>query len=184
MRTRIEADEGARTTLFPDDPTSIRSAPGASNRRLRSIPPGQTFWVLNGPECVQNINWWLIAGYDEDGSWSGWIGEGENNTYWVEPYDTGPMACPGAPAPRMVPGEGGRITLSPPLPSRVRSSPERLSNNQIGQLQPGESFEVVSGPVCDEANHWRWWLVENRKVEGWVAEGEIGQYWMERWTYP
>jgi hypothetical protein len=184
MRTRLEPDEGARTMLFPDEPTSIRIAPGTSSRRLRSIPPGQMFWIWDGPECVDNINWWLIEGVDEDGSWQGWIAEGQGGTYWVEPYETGPIDCPGAPPPRLVPGEGGRITLSPPLASRVRSSPERIDGNIIGQLQPGESFEVISGPVCDEENGWRWWLVSNRKIEGWVAEGLVGEYWMEPWTYP
>ncbi|MBN1565410.1 MAG: protein kinase [Anaerolineae bacterium] len=184
MPVRLAVDAGARTTLYPDELTTIRSAPGVTNNRLRTIPPGQTFWVREGPVCVGDINWWLIEGVDEDGSWTGWIGEGQNDTYWVETYDTGPIDCPDAPAPRLVPGAGGRITLSPPLPSRVRSSPERLSTNQIGSLQPGERFEVISGPVCDEKNNWRWWLVKNSEVEGWVAEGVAGEYWMEPATYP
>ncbi len=184
MRTRLEPDEGARTTLYPDEPTRIRSGPGTGSRTLREIPPGQTFWVEDGPECADNINFWYIQGIDEDGLWNGWIGEGGGGTYWVEPYETGPVECPGAPAPRLVPGDGGRITLSPPLPSNVRSSPTANEDNRIGQMQPGETFEVVSGPVCDEDRGWRWWQIRNFNIEGWVAEGPIGEYWVEPWTYP
>jgi serine/threonine protein kinase len=181
MRTRLTANEGARTTLTPDTPTRVRQTPGLSASTLRQIPPGLMFWVMSGPQCVDNVQWWQIEGVDQSGLWTGWIGEGQNNTYWIEPYDTGPIDCPGAPPPRLVPGNTGRVTVSPPLPSRVRSSPEKASDNVIGQLQPGDTFEVITGPVCDIQNHWRWWQVRGRSVEGWVAEGPIGEYWMEPW---
>jgi hypothetical protein len=181
LRTRVTVNEGARTTLSPDSPTRVRRSPGLSASTLRQIPPGQMFWVTSGPQCVDNVQWWQIEGYDQSGSWTGWIGEGQNNQYWIEPYDTGPIDCPGAPPPRLVPGETGRITVNPPLPSRVRSSPTKTSDNVIGQLQPGATFEVITGPVCDMINHWRWWQVRGRSIEGWVAEGPIGEYWMEPW---
>jgi serine/threonine-protein kinase len=181
MATRMRASEGGRTTLFPDSPTRIRQSPGTSAATLRSISPGQMFWVASGPVCANSINWWQIIGYDLNGLWNGWIAEGQSGQYWIEPYNTGPIDCPGAPPPRLVPGEGGRVTVSPPLPSRVRSAPTTAESNVIGQLQPGETFDVVSGPVCDEANEWRWWLVSNVRIEGWVAEGPLGEYWMEPW---
>jgi hypothetical protein len=139
------------------------------------------FWVTEGPQCADDVQWWMVQGTDQFGSWSGWIGEGMDGTYWIEPFDTGPSDCPGAPPPRLIPGETGRVTVKPPLPSRVRSSPKRDANNQIGTLQPGATFEVISGPVCDTSNGWRWWLVRTPTLEGWVAEGPTGEYWMEPW---
>ncbi len=181
MRARVARNGGARTTLLPDDPTRIRRTPGFSGGTERSIPPGQMFWVADGPQCVDDVLWWLVQGVDQAGSWSGWIGEGMDGTYWIEPFVTGPVECPGAPSPRLVPGETGRVTVDPPVPSRVRSAPKIDTNNQIGTLQPGTTFEVITGPVCDTANGWRWWQVRTPSLEGWVAEGPAGEYWMEPW---
>jgi hypothetical protein len=181
MGRRLEVGEGARTTLFPESPTTVRQYPGTSAPRERTIPPGLMFEVIDGPECANGIWWWGIAGYDEDGSWTGWIGEGQGGTYWVEPFEVNSIVCPGSPPPRLMPGELGRITLFPALPNRVRSQPE-VGGNIIGELQPGEEFEVVSGPVCDpDGRQWRWWYVSNDDVTGWTAEGEVGEYWMEPW---
>jgi serine/threonine protein kinase len=178
VRMRINA--GGRTTLYPDAPTRVRQSPGTGASVVRSIPAGQTFWVIGGPQCVNNIPWWQIEGFDVSGNWTGWIGEGQSGTYWIEPFDTGPIDCPGAPAPRMVPGQQGRITLYPASPSRVRSTPS--TNGQIlGQLNPGTTFKVLSGPVCDPSHQWRWWLINATWIEGWVAEGPAGEYWIEPW---
>lgn len=181
LRSRVDVGVGARTTLSPDESTRIRRAPGLSSPTDHSIPPGQTFWITDGPQCADSLVWWQVEGYDTSGEWAGWIAEGQGSTYWIEPFDTGPVDCPGAPPPRLTPGKTGRVTVSPPLPSRVRSSPERLDNNVIGQFQPGDTFEVISGPVCDTTNRWRWWLLRGRSVEGWVAEGPLGEYWLEPW---
>ena len=180
MPSRVAANTGARTTLYPADPTRVRVSPGLSAQTARSLAPGQTFWITAGPACADGVTWWQVLGYDSNGAWNGWIGEGMNNTYWIESFDTGPIDCPGAPAPRLESGGTGRITLNPPLASRVRSQPG-TTGSVIGQLQPGETFTVITGPVCDTANHWRWWQVRARTVEGWVAEGPVGEYWMEPW---
>jgi hypothetical protein len=178
MRPRVRPDSGARTTIFPEVPTRVRQSPGTTAPVARSIPAGQTFWVLDGPECADNILWWHIEGYDQSGRWVGWIGEGQSGTYWIEPFETGPIDCPGAPPPRMVPGEDGRITYQPPLPSRVRTQPS-INGRIEGELDPGEEFRVISGPVCDTDRNLRWWLVSADQIDGWVAEGTPGEYWIE-----
>ncbi len=181
MPFRMEVGEGGRTTLYPKLDTNVRSAPGTDGPLLRQIPPGQMFEVISGPQCASSIAWWEIKVYDHSGLWTGWIGEGQNGTYWIEPFETGPASCPGALPPRMVPGDTGRITYAPPDPSRVRSAPRVESGNVIGMIQPGGQFTVVSGPVCDTARQWRWWLVRTERLEGWVAEGKPGEYWLEPW---
>ncbi len=179
LTSRLEVGEGARTTLLPAVSTRVRSAPGVLAGIVRIIPPGLMFEVIGGPECAGGITWWAIAGYDETGRWTGWIGEGRDDTYWIEPFDTGPIDCPGALLPRLVPGEKGRVALDPYAPNRVRSEPRVRSYNVIGQIQPGEEFDVISGPVCDTENDWRWWLVRKGTLEGWTAEGRPGTYWLE-----
>ena len=183
MPFRMEVGEGGRTTLYPRLDTNVRRAPGMDNPLVRQIPPGQMFEVSAGPECANSIAWWEIKVYDHSGLWTGWIGEGQNGTYWIEPFEVGPVSCPGALAPRLVPGKTGRVTYTPPLESRVRSAPrvETNPNNVIGLLQPGSQFTVVSGPVCDTTRQMRWWLVRTERLEGWVAEGQPGEYWLEPW---
>ncbi len=181
MPQRLEVGKGARTTLLPDTPTSVRSYADLTAPRERSIPPGLMFEVQEGPECADGVWWWRVRGVDIDGNWVGWVGEGRNDTYWVEPYEVNSIVCPGSPPPRLTPGETARIALFPPTANRVRSAPE-VTNNLVGQLQPGDEFDVISGPVCDPDNHhWRWWLVSNDQITGWSAEGVAGEYWMEPW---
>ncbi len=179
LPTRMRVGDGGRTTLDSPLPTALRAAPLLDGRILHTFPPGQTFVVVEGPECADGVRWWFVEGIDADGVWDGWIGEGQDDTYWIEPFEAGLPECPSAPPPRMRLGEPGRITLDPPLPSRVRSSPHVEADNVIARLEPGEAFVVLSGPVCDLERGWRWWLVENDRVYGWVAEGPIGEYWME-----
>ncbi len=177
LASRVQANQAARTTLLPALHTTVRATPGLSGVALRRIPPGQVFQVLEGPACADSIAWWRIEGVDASGSWSGWIGEGREGTYWIEPLALGEAVCPGAQAPRLTPGGRGRVTLEPPLPSRVRAEPH-TGGDYLGQFAPGQVFDVLSGPVCDAAARW-WWLVRGRGLEGWIAEGAGGEYYLE-----
>jgi hypothetical protein len=182
LPVRVQANSGARTTLLPDSPTRIRSGPGLnSSAVLHSNPPGQTFWIARGPDGVDGINWWQVRAYDAAGLWTGWIAEGAPGQYWIEPFATGSFECVGALPPRLTPGEQGRITLFPALPSNVRTGPSRASSRLDRQLAPGQTLTVISGPVCDPIEPWRWWLVRTGTTQGWVAEGEPGEYWVEPW---
>lgn len=180
LESRVQANQAARTTLLPALNTTVRAAPGLSGDEVRRIPPGQAFQVLDGPACADSIAWWRIEGVDRDGAWTGWIGEGRDETYWIEPFALGPALCPGAQAPRLAPGEQGRVTLDPPLPSRVRAAPH-TGGEYLDQLPPGRVFSTVSGPICDDAKRW-WWLVRSGDLEGWVAEGADGAYYLEPLT--
>jgi len=179
LAARLAIKAGGRVIPLSLYASPVRSAPNAAAAVLRTLPAGTTFEVLAGPQCSDGMYWWQIEGISTQGTlWYGWVAEGAEGEYWLEPFESGPPACPGAPVPRLTPGSTGRITLDPPLASRVRSLPS-TSGEVVGQLQPGETFTVLSGPVCDTANRWRWWLVSNERIEGWVAEGPEGEYWME-----
>ena len=54
-------------------------------------------------------------------------------------------ACPDAPAPRLIVGEQGRVTLGDP--NNVRDAAAR-SGNLIGEIPGGAIFDVLEGPVC------------------------------------
>jgi hypothetical protein len=85
-------------------------------------------------------------------------------------------ACPGAPDITLKQGDWARVSVNPPLPSRIRSQPGS-SGEVIGQVQPGENVLVVDGPRC--ANGYTWWYVRSPDgLEGWAAEGDAAGYWL------
>ncbi len=83
-------------------------------------------------------------------------------------------ACPGAPTPRLVIGQQGRVT--PGLPNNLRSG-AGIWNQRIGQIPGGDTFDVLAGPVCN--GYFNWWQVNYRGTIGWTAEGLWGTYWLE-----
>lgn len=87
-----------------------------------------------------------------------------------------PMAfsCPGAPQSRLIGQTGGRSTQGG-LPLRVRASPGK-NGKFLGNLKNGESFQILDGPSCQ--NGMVWWKI-SANVEGWVAEGDSKQYYIE-----
>ena len=69
------------------------------------------------------------------------------------------------------------ISLSPPLPNRIRSSTS-LTSTYLGQLEPGEGLKVLDGPIC--ADEYSWWLVESLSgsLRGWIVEGKGSKRWI------
>jgi alpha-2-macroglobulin len=88
------------------------------------------------------------------------------------------VQCLGAPETRLAPGATARIADDDPTPTRVRTAPN-LGGQIITQYLPGESFEVRGGPIC--ADGFLWWQIYNPTddVEGWIAEGVVGNYFIE-----
>lgn len=86
----------------------------------------------------------------------------------------GGSGCPGAPAPRLVVGQHGRVT--PGLPNNLRSG-AGIWYHRVGQIPGGGTFTVLDGPVC--SGFYNWWQVNHRGTVGWTAEGAWGTYWLE-----
>lgn len=74
-------------------------------------------------------------------------------------------------------GNVGRVPLDEPTPSTLRSEP---GGQGIGYIQPGETFAVLDGPQCTPSTGTSWWYVQiNDFSEGWISEGNKGDYWIE-----
>jgi hypothetical protein len=86
--------------------------------------------------------------------------------------------CPDVPLPRLIPGEGGRVTDEDSRRQRVRTEPD-LDAEILTLLELNEEFEVLDGPICNDG--YLWWLIENDRVKGWSAEGIPGAYYLEPW---
>ncbi len=79
---RLEPGVRARVTFTDGTPLRLRRDPGKSGEVLKMIPEGTEFIVLEGPQCVDQGAWWWI---ETDNGISGWVLEGENSVYFVEP---------------------------------------------------------------------------------------------------
>jgi hypothetical protein len=50
------------------------------------IPAGESFMMLDGPQCGQTgLTFWQV----QYGDLVGWTAEGEGETYWLEPLESG-----------------------------------------------------------------------------------------------
>jgi hypothetical protein len=98
---------------------------------------------------------------------------------YISPTITDPSAagaCPGAPPFTLALGDWVRVSVDPPLPSRLRST-IGMSGTVVGEAQPGENLLVIDGPLC--ANTFTWWKVRTIDgLEGWAAEGDADSYWL------
>jgi hypothetical protein len=65
-------------------PNRVRSAPDRDyGEHVGSIGPGETMWIIDGPECANGWVWWKIQAEDRD--LEGWTPEGDHFEYWLMP---------------------------------------------------------------------------------------------------
>jgi uncharacterized protein YgiM (DUF1202 family) len=61
---------------------NLREAPGLDNDIRTKLESGEVFYVLDGPECVEEYAWYRV----QTERYTGWIAEGESDEYYVEPH--------------------------------------------------------------------------------------------------
>lgn len=79
---RLTVRERARVITSDDDPLNVRADAGTAYEVIGQIPHNGVFYVLEGPRCTQRYSWFRV----EYGTLTGWIAEGLNNEYFVQPY--------------------------------------------------------------------------------------------------
>jgi hypothetical protein len=124
-------------------PVNIRANPSSSSARAGQLNPADTFSIIGGPQCAENIVWWQIS-FDQI---TGWAGEGANNVYWIEP--TGDVVA--TPTPAVTPaatlaGQPETISEVPQIYSLPDGSLPPISVANVGSLD--RLIEIpVSEPV-------------------------------------
>lgn len=86
-----------------------------------------------------------------------------------------PIICDGAPISRLVVGGQAQV-LADAGANNVREQPT-TSGARLGQINAGEPFTVLEGPVC--ADGYAWYRVQAATLTGWTAEGRGDTYWLE-----
>lgn len=89
--------------------------------------------------------------------------------------------CPGLLPTRLIVHERGRVTRNDPAPVNVRAEPG-TNAGLIGQVPAGITFYVLEGPECTQ--RYTWYrvkaVVEGSGLAGWIAEGDLRSYFVER----
>ncbi|MBZ0309596.1 MAG: SH3 domain-containing protein [Anaerolineae bacterium] len=79
LPSRLTIGQPGRVT--PGDANNLRAEPTTQSQRVGQIPGSGVFMVLDGPVCTPGMAWWQV----EYNGVVGWTGEGQDNTYWLEP---------------------------------------------------------------------------------------------------
>lgn len=100
------------------------------------------------------------------------------------PADTvrfAPPVCAGAPPTRLILYERGRVTENG-RGLNLRRQPGTQSI-QLAMLEPGDVFLVLAGPQCTDNYAWYFVRGENDggNFEGWIAEGDLSEYYTEQY---
>jgi hypothetical protein len=74
---------------------NIRSATTLNDPQsvIGLLLPGGQFDVVGGPQCADARTWWQISYNSSVGNTTGWIIEGDNVDYWMEPIGGAPTAA-------------------------------------------------------------------------------------------
>jgi len=76
---RLAVDSRGR--VLPGDASIVYEQPLSDSAQLGEIPGGVSFTVLDGPVCTNNLIWWQVEYRDV----TGWVVEGGNGEYFLEP---------------------------------------------------------------------------------------------------
>lgn len=78
LETRLQI--GGYGQVSSETPSRLRGEPGLRGDQIGQVDPSDVFRVLDGPVCADGFNWWQI----QVNSLSGWLAEGDDETYYVE----------------------------------------------------------------------------------------------------
>ncbi len=142
MNTRLNVGMEARVRAS-GLPVNLRGTPASSGVKVAAMAPGDTFQVVGGPQCAENIVWWQVLYGDQ----TGWAGEGANGLYWVEPTGTTTAA---AATPAVT-------TAAPPAPQSAQVySPVTDAQSAITIQTVAQLDRLVELPVGEAVTSVAW----------------------------
>ncbi len=136
--------------------------------------------VVGGPwtdtSAIIDVN--TGSARDEFGIFLGYA-QGVTSVSGFVPSGTVYTQCPGAPPSRLAANMRARITYTNGSMTNVRYW-AGLDADLAGQMAEGSTMTVLYGPVCMDG--YAWWNVQfDSGLEGYIAEGAPGEYWLEPW---
>lgn len=187
---RVRVGELAYVMTDPPLPNSLRSEPSLDSQKLGEIDPGETFEVLDGPVCGDQMNWWQVR---VNSGRTGWTAEGDTY-YWIAPIgetsnlpdglssSVDQSLCPNAPPTFFELGDVAQVDFNRGGSLPMTTSERGLSDgsDEFAELFDNAQVLLLDGPVCGRSgNRWRWYVRDlDTGLEGWVSEGVPNDRWL------
>lgn len=168
--TPVALQVGGKVRLITG--SRVREQPNLDALVLHVAPSDILLDIIDGPACGNGINWWKVRVNFQSVTFDGWIAEGLNDNYFVEPEIITATPAPCNPLMRRLDiGERGYLRFDPNTgPKNLRTDPN-LSAPVVVTLLDGIAFEIIGGPVCfDNFNWWQVSILSRPDVTGWLAD--------------
>ncbi len=78
-----QAGQVVFNTSAPSIPVNVRKEPSIDAPRIGRLAQGVSFMVIDGPTCTEDVVWLKVQYGDNKAE--GWLAEGQNGVYFVEP---------------------------------------------------------------------------------------------------
>lgn len=144
---------------------------GRATRRGETVSAeGMTATPVSTTPTIMPTKWWIKMTTTSSPAPSG-------KTAPTDPAGMSASDCPSSFSSPLQSGIYAYISLTPPLPNRLRSGAGK-ANYYLGQIEPGGGVRVLEGPLC--ADGFSWWFVESTqdRLRGWTAEGRESEQWI------
>ncbi len=175
---------GGQATLL--ESLRLRSDPTMSGRVLTVLNKNAPVYVLAGPTCADQINWWQVrAQYGNSTSTvDGWLAEAASGTMLLSAGGSGaPSEAAHCPPTyyRLSVGIRAVVTYQDSKPKNLRAEPG-LNAASLTTLLKGIEVDIIGGPTCvDGLNWWQLRIVGQPEIVGWLAEGGVAS---NQWLRP
>ncbi|MDZ4763304.1 MAG: SH3 domain-containing protein [Chloroflexota bacterium] len=153
---------------------NLRSLPTLSGAVTNYYPNEVRLRLIAGPICADGYQWWRVEGVGEPG----WVAEGQPGLIFLFP--AAPLIDPAnvcfTPLPMTI-GGTARVLNN----VRIRGTPSQIGRT-LTILPEATVVTILEGPRC--SSQINWWRVNANGLEGWVAEGFPGNYWLSSQNVP
>ncbi len=174
--SRLLPDDVARIS---SDLVALKREPRRTATNLDLMRTGDEIIILEGPLCAENLAWYKVLWLKKN--LEGWAAEGDAREYWMEALvldetaQEGPIQCSGTQVSRLKPGNIARISSDL---TAIKRSPRRTATN-LDLMRTGDEVVILEGPLCADNLAWYRLLWTRKNLEGWAAEGDAREYWIE-----
>lgn len=139
LPARLAVGAVARSTTTGS--INIREMPDTGSDVAGLLLPGAQMDVIGGPECGPSRTWWQISYESRAGTVTGWVVEGDDLDYWLEPVGALPTVTPSP-----TPGDDRRAAITSTNADQARLFTERALRDtveQIALLPPPSSDALI-----------------------------------------
>ena len=172
----VISPDGSQVAVFLDNQVDIYSRSGQPQALDDYFPLTTGIRMLNWGDAVYRISVSQIGAPQIGASPVGVQQPGTQQPGSQQPDGSGiTLQCEGTQVSRLREGFYGRVTDNG-FANNLRSEPS-LTAELLAQIQGGETFTIITGPVCAEG--YAWWEISYQGQRGWTVEGNNRTYWLE-----